>query len=211
MCIDQILYPIKSLGPGNRVVIWTVGCHRRCPGCSNPELWNDENRSNVPVNDIVSVVTEICTQNSVDGITITGGEPFEQALDLLKLVNQLSFIIPDILIFSGYTYEEIVSSYEKKQVLKYISVLVDGQYEKSLNDCLPLRGSSNQRVLLFSDEFEQSYREYLDQSHSSIQNIHSKEGTISVGIHKDNFQKDIDTALRKKGIRRIEDGSNEMA
>ena len=211
MFIDQILYPINSLGPGNRLAIWTVGCPHHCIGCSNPELWTTEHYESVSVQDLFFTIREVCNNNPVDGITITGGEPFDQAEELLVLVKCLSGIVPDILLFSGYTYEEILSNPQYDEVLNYVTVLVDGRYVKELNNRLPLRGSSNQRVLLFADEYEQLYIEYLSQSQSKIQNIHCINGSVSVGIHREGFQREIEDQLLKKGIQRVRKNNDEMA
>ena len=211
MNIEQIIYPVKSLGPGNRVAIWTKGCKHKCPGCSNPELWTTDGSVSISVDSICAAISLIRKENMVDGITITGGEPFEQSEELLNLVRKISATITDILIFTGYTYEEICQSKEKANILEYISVLVEGRYIEELNTQLPLRGSSNQRIMLFDSDYEHLYKDYLRQTCSSVQNFHFSDSTISVGIHAKDFPQRIDTILQKKGLRRNYDGENEMA
>lgn len=211
MNIEQIIYPIKSLGPGNRVAIWTRGCKRRCPGCSNPELWTTEESVCVSVDSICAAIAFICKDNLVDGVTITGGEPFEQSEELFELVRRISATITDILVFTGYTYEEICLSKEKAKTLEYISVLVEGRYIEEQNKQLPLRGSSNQRIMLFDSAYERIYKDYLQQPYSTVQNLHFSDSTISVGIHAKDFPQRIETILQKKGLRRNTDGKNEMA
>ena len=85
MQIDRLLYPVHSLGPGNRLVIWVRGCKKRCFNCANPELqfFNPKSEISMPI--IKDTICEI--GEKFDGITITGGEPFCQAKELLDLIT----------------------------------------------------------------------------------------------------------------------------
>lgn len=211
MFIDQILYPVEVLGPGKRIGIWLVGCARKCPGCSNPELWSTDGRISVPVNSLLQSIRSICSDNPVDGFTITGGEPMLQAAELFELVTGLMELSEDILVFSGFTYEELEQTESTARILDKIAVLVDGPYIEEKNERLTLRGSSNQRVLLLKPEFENQYIRYLTKEQSCIQNMHFPDITVSVGIHAPHFSDDIIQKLQKRKIRRIDHGSDEMA
>lgn len=211
MFIDQIIYPIEALGPGKRIGIWVVGCNRACVGCSNPELWSTEKRIPVPVYAILHSIESICGDNQVDGFTITGGEPMLQAKELDELVSGLQQINQDILVFSGFTFEELAENEETVSVLEKAAVLVDGPYIERENRQFVLRGSANQRILLLNPEFEDRYVQYLNQQHSKIQNLHFHDMTVSVGIHSSGFAKDITKRLLERGVRRADNGSNEMA
>lgn len=211
MYIDQVLYPVESLGPGKRIGIWTVGCHRKCPGCSNPELWSIDGHNPISVVDLIHVISELCEDNQVDGFTISGGEPMNQAEELLNLVENLSEINPDILLFSGYSYESLMMNESTAAVLDFVAVLVDGEYIQEKNECLVLRGSSNQRILLFEPVLESKYMDYLESGQNNIQNIHFADETISIGIHERSFQDDIAQKLREYGIRSVEHGRDEVA
>ena len=211
MFIDQVIYPIEALGPGKRIGIWVVGCTRACFGCSNPELWSTEGKIQVPVYALLHSIGMICKENQVDGFTITGGEPMLQAKELDELVLGLKQISPDILIFSGFTYEELANNKETASVLEKVAVLVDGPYIDEKNEQLILRGSSNQRILLLDPKLEHRYVQYLNRDHSEIQNLHFPDMTISVGIHSSGFEKDIAEKLLDRGVRRTDNGCNEMA
>lgn len=206
MFIDQILYPVEALGPGKRVGIWLVGCNRACPGCSNPELWSTQNRKSVSVSELMFVIHDVCSKNHVDGFTISGGEPMQQAAELADLVFQLSQICKDILVFTGYTYDEVSRDSTMAEVLDHIAVLVDGPYLEERNERLVLRGSSNQQILLFEPELEDLYVQYLNQAQSNIQNLHFPDETISIGIHARNFPEAIEQKLREYGIRSVYNG-----
>lgn len=205
MLIDQILYPVESLGPGKRVAVWVVGCNRQCEGCSNPELWKATNQQPITPMQLFASISQIAEKFQVDGITITGGEPMDQAKDLLELVRLLKVITNDILIFSGYLHEQLLQSDIHRTILNEIAVLVDGPYQKSLNKCLALRGSSNQRILLFDLNMEQRYLEYIHTDKKRIQNFHFADQSVSVGIHSVNFNAELNRLLKRKNVRVISD------
>ena len=150
MVIKRICYPVRTLGPGNRAGIWTVGCPRRCLGCLSPELQRRENGRDIPEEQILRAVERI--KGRVDGVTISGGEPFEQPEALRRLTALLrERVTEDILVFTGYTLEQLRAMHSEaiEDTLAQIAVLVDGPYVEALNDGVGLRGSANQRIHVF--------------------------------------------------------------
>ena len=89
MYIASILYPVKVLGPGNRIGIWFCGCPRRCDDCSNPELWEFQKRYKTSLETVMSLIKKIAQAHVVDGFTITGGDPFFQPEDLSHLLKEI--------------------------------------------------------------------------------------------------------------------------
>lgn len=99
---------------------------------------------------IVSTNLQVARKASCSGLTVSGGDPFEQSEDLLELLRLTREAFSDILVYTGYTLDEIqkgCAGSAGNECLKYIDVLIDGRYEKKLNtpDCV-LRGSSNQTI-----------------------------------------------------------------
>ena len=186
MQIDRVLYPITSLGPGNRLVIWTIGCSLGCYNCSNPELWSINPNKDISVDDLINAITQATEGIQVDGITITGGNPIEQSKELAQLLPLLSEITDDILLFTGYKYEELnkyLSETEHDVINKYVSVLIDGTYIDELNDNIcPLQGSSNQNIIFINENKKPLYSDYLKKGRT-IQNVFYNNSMISVGIH----------------------------
>ena len=203
MIIEQIVYPIETLGPGKRIGIWMVGCTRHCIGCSNPELWSQEGWPSIDVESVVIMVESILHNHMVDGITISGGEPMDQAEELSLLVERLSRYTEDILVYTGYTYEELCRDPQREQVLNSIAVLVDGDYIEGRNTKLVLRGSSNQHIYLFRRCFEEKYQNYLSHTEPmSVQNMFCDENAVSFGIHEPGFIDDLSKRLLMKGVLR---------
>ncbi|MEI5907948.1 anaerobic ribonucleoside-triphosphate reductase activating protein [Bacillus spongiae] len=133
-------------GEGLRTVIFFAGCPHHCLGCHNPKSWDIHNGIEMSVNDICAEVL----LNPLSNVTLSGGEPFLQAREVKKLAKTLKAKKKNIWIYSGYTYEELISS-ENTHVLELLShcdVLVDGPFLLEERDIsLRFRGSSNQRIL----------------------------------------------------------------
>lgn len=142
----------RANGPGSRFVLWFQGCSLGCPGCFNPGTHapTSQDRRTVDV-----LVDEILAQRgAIEGITLSGGEPFEQpdaALALVSAIRARSAL--SILIFSGYTIEEIRAMPQGPAILAQIDVLVDGRYDPRQRLGRGLRGSSNQRIHLLSERY----------------------------------------------------------
>lgn len=195
MYVARVLYPVQVLGPGKRIGIWFCGCPRRCKGCSNPELWELQDRYLTSPKQVFELVMQIAKSYPIEGFTLTGGDPLYQADDLQELIRLLQTISDDILVYTGYSITEINSEY-----LRGIAVLIDGEYiEGRNNDCI-LRGSDNQIIHILDPNYKEKYEEYLLQSTNQIQNFMTSDGVISVGIHKPNFMNKLQKAVSGKGL-----------
>lgn len=131
------------------------------------------------------LIQAISSANVIDGFTITGGEPLDQAEELAKLIQLVKPISGDILVYSGYLLEELQDRNDEwiQSILKNIAVLIDGAYVEDLNDNSVLRGSSNQQIHVFKRNYADSYHDYVMASHNQIQNFTLNDGIVSVGIH----------------------------
>jgi len=198
MYIARILYPIEVLGPGKRIGIWFCGCPHKCKGCSNPELWEFQERYKTSLNTIKELINKICVDNSVEGFTITGGDPFYQENELVELLGYLKTINEDILVYTGYKKEEI-----SPQSLNDIAVLIDGKYIEEQNFGQALIGSANQKIHILKLAYQKKYNEYISTTKNKIQNFTATDGIISVGIHKPNFNNDFKEAIVNKGLEEI--------
>lgn len=183
MYIARILYPVEVLGPGKRIGIWFCGCPRRCKGCSNPELWEFQEKYEVDIGIVKDLISRICDENKVDGFTLTGGEPLYQYKDFRELLNFLATVSNDILVYTGYTLAEL-----KDKNLENIAVLIDGPYIEERNKGYLLRGSDNQQIHILDDNLKAKYKLYLSTITNQIQNFATANGYISVGIHNKDFK-----------------------
>lgn len=132
-------------GPGLRISIYCSGCNHRCPGCHNPETWDINNGTPTDVEDILQ---EILDDKWSTGVTFSGGDPLYQVsgfTELAKLIKQHTHM--DIILYTGFTMDEILANQKFTQILKYIDYVVDGPFVESMRDeNLWYRGSSNQNI-----------------------------------------------------------------
>jgi len=147
-------YKISSVnGPGNRFTLWTQGCSKGCVNCFNPETWN--NRDNIILSPLE--IFEYIKDFELDGVTITGGDPFEQEdelLELLILIDGLN-LSKGVIVFSGFTYDEIRDNKIREKCCDYIDVLIDGRYEDKNRVTDSFKGSSNQNIIYFSSKLKE--------------------------------------------------------
>ena len=202
MEIKRIAYPVLSLGAGERAVVWTVGCNHHCKGCIAGNLQAVGTGSRVSADDLTAQIAGYLALNPDMGVTISGGEPFLQSdlKLLLKAVSRLG--IEDVLVYTGYTYEELLSVFPdfKTEYEPYIGILVDGRYVEELNDNKPLRGSSNQRIIFFKEFLLGKYDEELKgQRKFTVET--NEDGTVDIyGIPPKGFLTDMQKLCLKKGI-----------
>lgn len=139
-------------GPGLRYTIFTQGCNHKCKGCHNPKTWSYDGGYEVDVEDIYN---DIAKNPLLKGVTISGGEPFDQAFECWYLISEyIKKKSPnlDVMVYSGYTVEELieksVEDIQIRRLLCSIDILVDGEYDESQRSlALNYRGSKNQRVI----------------------------------------------------------------
>ncbi len=184
MQVDRLLFPVTALGPGNRLAMWMVGCHKRCHKCANPELQMFDKSKNISVEQLEKMILKIDVRR-IEGITISGGEPFAQPRDLKKFLQKISSKVEDILVFSGYTYEELLKMQDSdvRECFRYISVLISGEYIDARNDNkTALIASTNQQMYFLKRRFEEKYKKYMNNGRQ-IQNVFWKDELMSIGIH----------------------------
>ncbi len=140
-------------GPGLRFVLWTQGCSKGCKNCFNPETWSFEKYKLLTPLEIF----ELIKNSSVSGVTITGGDPLEQPEELLELLILLESLnlSNGIILFTGFTIDEINKDFLLRKSLGYIDVLIDGRFEKDQRISRGLRGSENQNIIYFSSKIKE--------------------------------------------------------
>ncbi|MFV0497098.1 MAG: anaerobic ribonucleoside-triphosphate reductase activating protein [Candidatus Fimivivens sp.] len=136
-------------GPGIRLTVFTQGCPHNCQGCHNTDTHD-------PLGGYDCTLQKILDAFDADpllrGVTLSGGEPFEQAVNLLPLAQAVRRRGKDVVAFSGYTFEELLERGDKEpaviELLSLCCLLVDGRFVQAQRDLsLRFRGSCNQRLI----------------------------------------------------------------
>lgn len=134
-------------GQGLRMVVWTQGCPHHCVGCHNPSSHSVDGGELVELSKLCNRINEL---DYHDGITFSGGEPFEQASACLHLAKHAKSLGLTVWCYTGYTWEALLARNDEnsQEFLKTIDILVDGKFEQTLKSLnLSYRGSSNQRCI----------------------------------------------------------------
>ena len=146
LSLSRMHFPVTTLGPGRRIGIWFQGCSIRCPGCISADTWGPGHRR-LSLEQLLEQITPWLQE--AEGITLSGGEPFDQfdALrSLLEGLRRLSKL--DILVYSGYALEQLDESLLQTNGL--IDALISDPYIEALSQTMALRGSDNQRLSLLT-------------------------------------------------------------
>jgi anaerobic ribonucleoside-triphosphate reductase activating protein len=153
--VARVLHGTTAEGPGLRSAIWFQGCSIRCIGCINPHLFSSTGGSDMAVSDIVLGAVA----GRVEGLTLIGGEPFDQPAAGAKLARKAQEQGLGVIAFSGYEYETLRHrGKDTKRFLAAIDLLVDGPYQAWNQETdRALVGSTNQRFVHISDRYS-SYR-----------------------------------------------------
>lgn len=139
------VYNSLANGDGVRDVIFLSGCKLNCKGCQNKELQDENFGEDVLIADIVDRVKE--NIGIIDGVTISGGDPFYQADKLYLLCKELKKHNINIWVYTGNVYLDIIKNKSYERVLDFIDVLVDGPFIESLKTDVKYIGSSNQNII----------------------------------------------------------------
>ncbi|MCI9397413.1 MAG: anaerobic ribonucleoside-triphosphate reductase activating protein [Lachnospiraceae bacterium] len=143
-------------GDGLRVVLWVAGCTHCCKECHNPLTWDPD--GGLPFDEAAK--QEIFSQldkSYISGITFSGGDPLHSAnrLDVRNLMEEIKNRYPGktIWLYTGDSWEDVLHY----PAMKFVDVLVDGEFQKELKDARLLwKGSKNQRVIDVQKSLEQT-------------------------------------------------------
>jgi anaerobic ribonucleoside-triphosphate reductase activating protein len=145
--INKIHYPVTTLGYGRRIVIWMQGCSIHCTGCVSKDTWDFDPERETEVAEIALALAS--WMKMADGLTISGGEPFDQPKGLLELLRRIRpMITGDILLYSGY--RRSILDAKNPEILAFVDVLIDGPFEPNAGQSKVLRGSDNQTISLLT-------------------------------------------------------------
>lgn len=136
-------------GEGIRTSIFVTGCMHHCPECFNEE-YQDFKAGNEWTDTETATVLQYVSDPNVSGLTLLGGEPMQNTDGLCRVVRAVRAAQPQksVWVYSGYTWEQILTDSRRLSLLRLCDVLVDGLFVNALRDpALRFRGSSNQRVI----------------------------------------------------------------
>ena len=200
LTIARLKQNSKVLGPGSRAVIWFHGCSKDCPHCIAKEM----NAAPPQFEHSASTLYEwLKNIEEIEGITITGGEPFEQDIEALETFLQL--VKNDsrrlsVMCYTGKLLTEIQDDKNVAHVLEYIDILIDGVYTHGLNGGHKWRGSSNQKIYPLNEKYTQIVSKAESDFDRGIEiGLSANMQFELTGIPDKGFMKNLEQKLQEKG------------
>ncbi len=186
-------------GPGRRCVVWLAGCHRRCPGCFQPQYFAFDNGEQYGVEELTARILSV---DGIDGVTFSGGEPFEQSLALAEVCRSLKASSDlSILSYTGYRLEWLRDHGEQfGELLDMIDILIDGEYREDEAGTYLWRGSRNQRIIFLSADIKADYPGSSSVAPQEIQLTVTPSRFVLTGFPDEESSRSFQAALKKKGI-----------
>ena len=191
----------RVLGPGQRAAIWFYGCSRGCPGCI-AESMNSSGEFTEETPESLYEWVDSCT--GIEGVTLSGGEPFEQ--DPEQLLRFLRHVKKDprglgVICFTGFLKKEL-SGTKKEELFPYIDVLVDGPYRMEENNGSDLRGSGNQGIHFLTDRYREFETEFFGEKARNLEFELNMRGEIIInGIPRRGFVEKFTKEISASGYR----------
>ena len=165
IAINKAHFPVTVLGPGRRIGLWLQGCSIRCKDCVSKDTWESSSEYEMEIAELVKWCKHT-SKEKLDGITISGGEPFDQAKALSTLIDQLrkwqksANLELDILCYSGYPFHTLQEKHTK--LLEKIDAIIPEPYVEALPLTHLWRGSSNQPLIAISPLAKKRYATYQE-------------------------------------------------
>ncbi len=203
--ISRVHHPVTALGPGTRAGIWFQGCSIGCDGCMSRDTWDKEAGVEAEVSELVGWVQSL-PDAELDGVTISGGEPFEQPEALDQLLDGIGSCARrasgelDVLCYSGFAHRRLRRFYPG--LLAKVDALVAGPYVRSRPTNLIWRGSANQEIVTLTELGRARYQEFvgLEPARTPIQVSVEPDVVRYVGVPRSGDMARLETRLAELGI-----------
>jgi len=178
---------LKGLGPGRRIGLWLQGCALACPGCVSQDTWAFTADRRLPLPLLLAWCQDMA-QNGLNGVTISGGEPFAQPAALLALLQALhnwraeTVLNFDLLCYSGLPWSHLQQEFAP--ILDLLDALIPEPFQTHRPTRLIWRGSANQPLIPLSPRGEERYAPYrhLEIERRPLQIVVDRERVWGIGI-----------------------------
>lgn len=204
--LNKAHFPVTTLGPGRRIGLWFQGCHVRCPGCCSRDTWSPDPDREIEVDELLAWCRSVAA-DGCDGVTITGGEPFEQPAALAELLDHLhqwraELKEPfDLLCYSGLSLRRLERYHA--DVLRRLDALIPEPFVAGFEQTRTWRGSANQPLVLLSKLGRDRYAAWVDAGpgpEKRFQVAVDGAAVWFIGIPDRDALQQLEAAVRKRGV-----------
>lgn len=207
IAINKAHFPVTVLGPGRRIGIWVQGCSIGCKGCVSQDTWARDPGREMTVARLLTWCRQT-TGDVLDGVTISGGEPFEQPQALAELLDALAHwrasagLDFDILCYSGFPLARLQRKHAK--LLEKLDALIPEPYVNNQPLTHVWRGSANQPLVLLSDRGRARFADFVearaDDSHKRMQAMVDGDRVWYVGIPARGDMAALEASCKERGV-----------
>jgi anaerobic ribonucleoside-triphosphate reductase activating protein len=204
LLLNKAHFPVTVLGPGKRAGIWVQGCSLGCEGCISRDTWDKEQGRSTSIGELCEWIVS-CAEMGATGLSISGGEPFQQSVAVEALLDQLSKLVDrdrfDVLIYSGYSLGFLEKHH--RGVLAKCDALVSEPYVATKGEGEWLRGSANQRITAYSRLGEERYADPdvpTQSAQPSIQLAVDEDAVWYIGIPRPNDMDRLEQFAALRGV-----------
>lgn len=209
VAINRLHWPVTVLGPGRRVGIWFQGCSIGCPGCVSRDTWAAPDPGDyVSVGDLVGRIDALTGDGAsepIDGVTVTGGEPFEQPEALEELLPALREWLDsrdaasaDLLVYTGF--EEAEARRRGPGAFARADAVIAGPF-RAAEPGTVWWGSGNQRLIARDDRTVDRYEAGLRRARPGVQVSVEAGQVFIIGIPPRRTLAQVESRLAGSGIR----------
>lgn len=190
----------RVLGPGLRSVIWFHGCSKKCVHCIAESM---NNAAEFEVYTPNQLKEWVCNNQGIEGITLSGGEPFEQTIDLLEdFLEKIRYYSNlSIICYTGKILEDIRKNENERRILPYLDVLIDGEYQIGQDTGKRWRGSDNQRFHFLTSRYRDESNHWNAATGRELEFDLGLDGKLGIsGVPPKNFLSRFSKQLQQKNV-----------
>ena len=209
VAVNRLHWPVTVLGPGRRLGIWVQGCSIECPGCVSRDTWPSMGLDDrIPVPELISridILVDRGPNGPIDGVTLTGGEPFDQADALDGLLRALRSWLDrrgapsaDLLVYTGY--DESAARELSPEAFGLADAVIAGPYVAA-QPGTRWWGSGNQRLVARDDDTAARYTSALSEAPSELQVAVEQGQVFVIGVPSRGALAQTESRLADAGVR----------
>lgn len=203
--VSRVHFPVTTLGPGRRLVVWLQGCPLACKGCMSLDTWDPAGGADVTEAELLGM-WRAAVREGADGLTVSGGEPLAQAGPLTAFLRTVragpaAHAEPDILLYTGYELDELDAT--QLSAVAAVDAVITGRYDAARPTRLIWRGSANQRLHTRTVLGHRRYAAHRHQvpDRAPVQVGLDSERLWVIGVPAPGALPHMERALRAQGIR----------
>lgn len=202
--LNRLLAPVTVLGPGRRIGVWVQGCTLACRGCASEDTWDERGGLDCSIDDVADQVFGAVAKYGLTGVTLTGGEPFQQADAVVGLLARVRAATVmgnelDVLVFTGYT--QAAAARISPELFASADALVAGPYRRRRPGEGSLLASSNQELVLRTELARTRFAKWQPASRSRMQIAASGGDLFLVGLPAAGDLDRLAARLSERGVR----------